>query len=95
MDRGSRPQAIDVALVPVAGWGPTLGPGHMDPRQAAASLTLLPTEGGDPDPLGHARADRLQAPDGGARPTTFVAAAAELAPDVRCVMLEPGEGSVF
>src|SRR5205085_2078342 len=32
---------VDVALVPVAGWGPTLGPGHMDPREAAASLALI------------------------------------------------------
>ena len=26
---------LDVALLPVAGWGPTLGPGHMDPLDAA------------------------------------------------------------
>ena len=29
--RGGRP--VDVALLPVAGWGPTLGPGHLDPRR--------------------------------------------------------------
>ena len=26
---------LDVALLPVGGWGPTLGPGHMDPLDAA------------------------------------------------------------
>ena len=26
---------LDAALVPVAGWGPRVGPGHMDPREAA------------------------------------------------------------
>ena len=32
---------LDVALVPVAGWGPKVGPGHMDPHGAAEALTLL------------------------------------------------------
>jgi hypothetical protein len=26
---------LDVALVPIWGWGPSLGPGHLDPRRAA------------------------------------------------------------
>jgi L-ascorbate metabolism protein UlaG (beta-lactamase superfamily) len=29
---------VDVALVPVGGWGPTLGPGHLDPEQAAEAV---------------------------------------------------------
>lgn len=29
---------VDVALVPVGGWGPTLGPEHMDPAQAAEAV---------------------------------------------------------
>jgi L-ascorbate metabolism protein UlaG (beta-lactamase superfamily) len=32
---------IDVALLPVWGWGPTLGPGHMDPAAAARAVALL------------------------------------------------------
>jgi L-ascorbate metabolism protein UlaG (beta-lactamase superfamily) len=32
---------VDVALVPVAGWGSRLGPGHMDPRGAADAVALL------------------------------------------------------
>ncbi len=32
---------VDVALVPIWGWGPTLGAGHMDPTAAAESLRLL------------------------------------------------------
>jgi L-ascorbate metabolism protein UlaG (beta-lactamase superfamily) len=35
-DRG-----IDVALLPVWGWGPTLGPGHLDPERAADAVALL------------------------------------------------------
>lgn len=33
--------ALDVALLPVWGWGPALGPGHLDPERAAASLVLI------------------------------------------------------
>jgi L-ascorbate metabolism protein UlaG (beta-lactamase superfamily) len=33
--------SLDVALLPVWGWGPALGPGHLDPRRAAAALSLL------------------------------------------------------
>jgi L-ascorbate metabolism protein UlaG (beta-lactamase superfamily) len=32
---------LDVALLPVAGWGPRLPPGHLDPRSAAEALGLL------------------------------------------------------
>jgi L-ascorbate metabolism protein UlaG (beta-lactamase superfamily) len=31
----------DVALFPVGGWGPTLGAGHLDPRQAAQLTALI------------------------------------------------------
>ena len=31
----------DVALLPVWGWGPSLGPGHLDPARAAAAVGLL------------------------------------------------------
>ena len=32
---------LDVALLPVAGWGPRLPPGHLNPRRAAEALQLL------------------------------------------------------
>ena len=32
---------LDVALLPVSGWGLTLGPGHLDAARAARALTLL------------------------------------------------------
>jgi L-ascorbate metabolism protein UlaG (beta-lactamase superfamily) len=32
---------LDVALVPIWGWGPSAGPGHLDPRRAAQALGLL------------------------------------------------------
>ena len=33
--------ALDVALVPIWGWGPGLGPGHLDPVGAARAVGLL------------------------------------------------------
>ena len=46
---------IDVALVPIWGWGPVLGPGHMDPQEAAEAVRLIrasvsrrPTRSGSP-----------------------------------------------
>ncbi len=32
---------LDLALLPVGGWGPTLGPGHMDPDRAARAVALM------------------------------------------------------
>jgi L-ascorbate metabolism protein UlaG (beta-lactamase superfamily) len=32
---------IDIALLPVWGWGPDLGPGHLDPAGAAAAVQQL------------------------------------------------------
>ncbi len=32
---------LDVALVPIWGWGPSAGPGHLNPRRAAEALGLL------------------------------------------------------
>jgi L-ascorbate metabolism protein UlaG (beta-lactamase superfamily) len=34
-------QGVDVALVPVWGWGPTVGTGHLDPEAAARAVALL------------------------------------------------------
>jgi L-ascorbate metabolism protein UlaG (beta-lactamase superfamily) len=34
-------EGIDVALLPVWGWGPSLGPGHLDPAGAAAAVQQL------------------------------------------------------
>jgi len=34
-------RSVDVALLPVWGWGPTLGPGHLDPVSAADAVGLI------------------------------------------------------
>ena len=85
---------LDVALIPIAGWGPTLGPGHMGPRDAATALTLLrprlavPIHWGTLYPLGLGlgRREKLAAPS-----RDFARQAAELAPAVQVRVLGPGE----
>ena len=83
--------ALDLALIPVWGWGPTLGAGHLDPESAARALALLqpreavPIHWGTLFPIGLTSGDRLTAP-----PREFARHAASLAPGVKVTILEPG-----
>jgi len=85
---------IDVALLPVWGWGRKLGPGHLDPVRAARAVALLrprivvPIHWGTYESIrigGHRRLAR----DEPAR--AFTAFAAGEAPGVEVVVLAPGE----
>jgi L-ascorbate metabolism protein UlaG (beta-lactamase superfamily) len=83
---------LDLALLPIAGWGPRLGPGHLDPDRAARAAALIrprlvvPIHWGTLSP----RATRLGAwftdP-----PHLFTARLAELAPGVEVRLIAPGE----
>jgi len=85
---------LDMALLPVWGWGPTLGAGHMDPRRAAEALTLLrpriavPIHWGTLYPLGlgWTHTPFLTRP-----PRVFAYHAAHLAPDVDVRIITPGQ----
>jgi L-ascorbate metabolism protein UlaG (beta-lactamase superfamily) len=85
---------LDVALLPVAGWGATLGPGHMDPLDAARAVCLLrpriaiPMHWGTLLPIGGARRHRATLGD---PPRLFARHVARLAPDVEVGILEPGQ----
>ena len=88
-------EPIDLALIPVWGWGPTLGRGlHLDPHKAADALRLIrpraavPIHWGTywPHALGRVLAERLVEP-----PAAFVEYAAELAPDVQTVPTAVGD----
>ena len=85
---------LDVALLPVWGWGPRLGPGHMGPDEAARAAALLrprlavPIHWGTYLPLGsHHRLLRLLEDPGPA----FAEGVARRAPDVRVAVLGIGE----
>jgi L-ascorbate metabolism protein UlaG (beta-lactamase superfamily) len=88
-------ETIDVALLPVWGWGPVLGRGrHLDPRRAAQALQLIrpraavPIHWGTywPHALGRVFPERLVEP-----PAAFVEYASELAPDVRMLPTAVGD----
>lgn len=86
---------VDVGLVPIWGWGPGLGAGHLDPAGAAEAVArvrpglVVPIHWGTyfPIHLGLRGAPRfLNRP-----PVAFLAAMAETAPDVVVSVLRPGE----
>ncbi|MCO5203765.1 MAG: MBL fold metallo-hydrolase [Anaerolineae bacterium] len=85
---------LDVALLPVWGWGPTLGPGHMDPQRAAEALKLLqpriaiPIHWGTFHPWGF---DLLMPGFLTDPPLHFAQFAHVLAPEVDVRIIQPGE----
>ena len=82
--------ALDVALLPVSGWGPKSGPGHMDPREAAEALALVRPRLAVPIHWGTLRRVALRAA-GSAPARAFADAVAELAPDTEVRILQAGE----
>jgi L-ascorbate metabolism protein UlaG (beta-lactamase superfamily) len=84
----------DAALLPIWGWGPSLGPGHMDPLGAARAAALLhprvvvPIHWGTFFPAGLARLRRSALVD---PPREFTRRASKLAPDVEVRVLAPGQ----
>jgi L-ascorbate metabolism protein UlaG (beta-lactamase superfamily) len=81
---------VDVALLPVSGWGPRLPAGHLDPRGAAEALRLLRPKLAVPVHWGTFRTPFAARPDDG-RAQEFARAAAELAPEVDVRVLAIGE----
>jgi L-ascorbate metabolism protein UlaG (beta-lactamase superfamily) len=90
----------DLALLPVWGWGPTLGDGHLDPQGAAQAAALLrprvavPIHWGTFFPMGlkkiKVKPDRLTDP-----PHEFARYTGELAPEVDVRVLEPGDSTAL
>jgi L-ascorbate metabolism protein UlaG (beta-lactamase superfamily) len=85
---------LDLALLPVWGWGPTLGKGHLNPYRAAQALEhlrptrVIPIHWGTYSPVGFEllRPQFLSQP-----PHEFAGHAADLSPDVQVHILNPGE----
>lgn len=93
LDRG-----MDLALMPVWGWGYNIGKKHMGPREAAEALKLLkprhavPIHWGTYAPMGvkWLKPDYLHTP-----PVDFTRHAHELSPEVKVTTLLPGESLKF
>jgi L-ascorbate metabolism protein UlaG (beta-lactamase superfamily) len=87
---------LDLALLPIWGWGPSLGVGHLDPERAARAVAMLsprlaiPIHWGTLYPLGLARfrPDPLRSP-----PREFTGWTEKLAPQTEVRVLAPGEGT--
>lgn len=88
---------LDVALIPVWGWGPTLGTGHLDPVRAAEAVRrlqpriVIPIHWGTFHPIGTARRSTgfLDEP-----PHVFAQAVRRVAPNTDVRMLAVAEGAV-
>ncbi len=86
--------SLDLALLPVWGWGPTLGAGHMDPLHAAEAARMLaprmaiPIHWGTfyPIAMHHLLPSFLVNP-----PQIFHAAVQKMAPEVAVHILQPGQ----
>lgn len=85
---------LDVALLPIGGWGPKIGHGHLNPRTAAEAAALLrprtviPIHWGTLVRLGLSRGSDAVLREPARR---FAVELAELAPEVEAAVLEPGE----
>lgn len=85
---------VDVALLPVGGWGPHLGEGHLDAGRAAQALAQLaprsavPVHYGTYWPIG---LDAVRPHEFHAPGSEFVRLAAQVAPGVDVHRLEHGE----
>jgi L-ascorbate metabolism protein UlaG (beta-lactamase superfamily) len=85
---------LDVALLPVWGWGPSLGSGHLTPERAAQALRMLrpryaiPIHWGTlwPSGFGRVRPGRLTDP-----PHEFAALARQTHPGGTVLVAEPGQ----
>ena len=86
---------VDVGFIPIAGWGPGVGPGHMDAERAAECLPMLrprvaiPIHWGTYYPAHLGLRGRPRFVD--LPPALFVRRAAEVAPEVEVRVLRPGE----
>lgn len=87
---------LDLALLPISGWGPTIGSGHLDPAKAAEALTRLrpavavPIHWGTLYPLG---LRRVMPDHRSRRAEEFARLATGEAPEVDVRILRPGEAT--
>jgi L-ascorbate metabolism protein UlaG (beta-lactamase superfamily) len=80
---------IDVALLPVAGWGPRLPPGHLNPWSAAEALDLIRPHAAIPIHWGTYAPWKPSGNDAPAK--EFAEIAATVAPAVDVRVLRPGQ----
>ena len=89
---------VDLALLPVAGWGPRVPAGHLDPRRAAEAARLLATRAAVPIHWGTYTGRSWKGGRGSvqrAPADEFAQRVAELRPGVNVRILPPGGSATF
>jgi L-ascorbate metabolism protein UlaG (beta-lactamase superfamily) len=81
---------IDVALLPIAGWGPRIPAGHLDPLRAAEALDLIKPRVVIPIHWGTYSPWRAPSHTDGAA-LKFAEIAATVTPAVEVLVLSPGQ----
>jgi L-ascorbate metabolism protein UlaG (beta-lactamase superfamily) len=81
---------VDVALLPVAGWGPKLPGGHLNPRSAAHAAAAIRPRVAIPIHWGTLHSARV-GPWFRDPPHAFAAHVADVAPEVEVRVLAPGD----
>jgi L-ascorbate metabolism protein UlaG (beta-lactamase superfamily) len=84
---------IDLALLPVWGWGRSLGPGHLDPERAATAAATIAPRVAIPIHWGTLALGRRTVADPAWPARKFAAQVAERAPAVDVRVLAPGEST--
>jgi L-ascorbate metabolism protein UlaG (beta-lactamase superfamily) len=83
---------VDLALLPIWGWGPRLPAGHMNPETAARAVALIRPAVAVPIHWGTMRSIGTRAAsDADGPPKAFAAAVADLAVPTEVRILQPGE----
>ena len=82
---------LDVALLPVAGWGRRLPPGHLDPERAARAVAILGPRYAVPIHWGTYAAPGAHLEDTERPAREFARLAETYAPEVEVRVLHPGE----
>ena len=83
---------LDAALIPVWGWGPKTGPGHLDPERAAQAIALLRPRIAVPIHWGTLAAPMVWWRDDPGMPArTFAELVGQLAPGTEARILDPGQ----
>ncbi|MGZ4249627.1 MAG: MBL fold metallo-hydrolase, partial [Solirubrobacteraceae bacterium] len=82
---------VDVALLPVWGWGPSVGEGHLDPRRAAQAVAMIEPKLAIPIHWGTFALPWARGGDADRPAREFAELVAELAPSVSVRVLRPGE----
>jgi L-ascorbate metabolism protein UlaG (beta-lactamase superfamily) len=86
---------VDIAAVPVAGWGPSVGAGHLDPERAARAVEMIQPRIAIPIHWGTLAAGRKGVASGATAPQEFITAVSRVAPQVDVRVLAPGERLSF